>query len=62
MDALAAIQGQIKQVQEKSEEGQKAMSLDTTIGFAENTSFVVKKAELAPSNPSDMPGLKSSYD
>lgn len=45
MDALAAIQAQIKQVQEKSEEGQKAMTLDTTIGFAETTSFEIKKPE-----------------
>ncbi|KAM7458202.1 hypothetical protein BLSTO_01047 [Blastocystis sp. subtype 1] len=45
MDALAAIQSQIKQVQEKSEEGQKAMTLDTSIGFAEATSFEIKKPE-----------------
>ena len=45
MDALAAIQAQIKQVQEKSEEGQKAMTLDTSIGFAEATSFEIKKPE-----------------
>lgn len=46
MDALGAIQNQIKQVQEKSEEGQKAMTLDTTIGFTESTSFAIKKAEI----------------
>ncbi|KAK8812121.1 hypothetical protein WA556_004246 [Blastocystis sp. ATCC 50177/Nand II] len=45
MDALAAIQSQIEQVQEKSEEGQKAMTLDTSIGFAEATSFEIKKPE-----------------
>ena len=52
LDALAAIQSQIKQVQEKSEEGQKAMTLDTTIGFAETTSFEIKKAEFTPADSS----------
>ena len=61
LDALSAIQGQIKQIQEKSEEGQKAMTLDTTIGFAETTSFAVKKAELAPASSSEMPGVFICY-
>ena len=61
MDALAAIQGQIKQVQEKSEEGQKAMTLDTTIGFAESTSFAIKKTEFTPANSSEMPGNCCQY-
>jgi singapore isolate B (sub-type 7) whole genome shotgun sequence assembly, scaffold_0 len=56
LDALAAIQSQIKQVQEKSEEGQKAMTLDTTIGFAETTSFEIKKAEFTPASSGDGPG------
>ena len=58
---MSAIQGQIKQIQEKSEEGQKAMTLDTTIGFAETTSFAVKKAELAPASSSEMPGIFICY-
>ena len=56
LDALAAIQSQIKQVQEKSEEGQKAKTLDTTIGFAETTSFEIKKAEFTPASSGDGPG------
>lgn len=41
IEALSTIQKQIKQVQEMSEEGQKALSLDTTIGFSDNMSFEV---------------------
>ena len=48
LEALEAIKSQIKQIQEKSDEGQKAMALDTTIGFTENTTFAIKKAEIAP--------------
>lgn len=56
LDALSAIQAQIKQVQEKSEEGQKAMTLDTTIGFAETTSFEIKKAEFTPASSTEAEG------
>ena len=48
LEALEAIQSQIKQIQEKSDEGQKAMALDTTIGFAESTTFAIKKVEAPP--------------
>ena len=32
------------------------MTLDTTIGFAETTSFEIKKAEFTPANSGDGPG------
>lgn len=32
------------------------MTLDTTIGFAETTSFEIKKAEFTPASSGDGPG------
>lgn len=57
LEALDAIKSQIKQIQEKMDEGQKAMVLDTTIGFTENTTFTIKTAE-APA-ASSAPGAST---
>ena len=35
------------------------MTLDTTIGFAETTSFEIKKTEFAPSNPTEGTGTEN---
>lgn len=57
LDALGAIQAQIKQVQEKSEEGQKAMTLDTTISLGETSTFEVKKTEFTPAGATSGTGM-----